>query len=153
MSNRLEESFELLTDMENSWLEPTQFTHNSLYGCLCRREDVAGASHLVKRMRMHGHKPWIKYSSLLVKELCKHGKVVEACKFLDDMRQEGFLPDIVSYSAALDGLVKTQDVDRALHMFREICSWGCCPDVVAYNCKKNGLFTQRNFKNNFLRLY
>lgn len=71
---------------------------------------------------MHGHKPWIKYSSLLVKELCKHGKVVEACKFLDDMRQESFRPYIVSYSAALDGLVKTQDVDRALHMFREICS-------------------------------
>ncbi|XP_024021620.1 putative pentatricopeptide repeat-containing protein At5g08310, mitochondrial [Morus notabilis] len=138
-TDKLEESYELLRDMEDSGLEPTQFTHNSLYGCLSRREDVAGAFHMVKRMRMRGHKPWIKYSTLLVKQLCKHGKVVEACNFLHDMLQEGFLPDIVAYSAALNGLVKTQDVDSALRMFKEICAQGCCPDVVAYNILINGL--------------
>ncbi|KAM1313492.1 hypothetical protein ACFX13_017629 [Malus domestica] len=137
--DRLDESYKLLREMEQSGLEPTHFTHNSIFGCLCRRQDVVAALNLVKEMRACGHEPWIKYSTLLVKQLCKHEKVVEACNFLDNMVHEGFLPDIVAYSTAINGLVKIQEVDRAVQLFQDICAHGCCPDVVSHNILISGL--------------
>lgn len=132
-SNRLEESYEILREMENSGFGATNFTHNAIFGCFCRRLDTGGAIDMVRRMRIHGHEPWTKYSTLLVKELCKRGKVAEACKFLADIVQEGFLPDIVSYSAAICGLIDIQELNLALELFRDICARGYCHDVVGYN--------------------
>ncbi|XP_022990709.1 putative pentatricopeptide repeat-containing protein At5g08310, mitochondrial isoform X2 [Cucurbita maxima] len=137
--DKLEESYKILRDMKQSGLQPTHFTHNSIFGCLCRREDIVGATELLREMRGHGHEPWIKHSTLLVKQLCKNGRVNEACNFLGNMVREGFLPDIVAYSAAMDGLVKIHEVDRAFEMFQDICTHGYQPDVVAYNVLINGL--------------
>ncbi|CAL1387913.1 unnamed protein product [Linum trigynum] len=138
-SDRLEESFEILREMEESGLVPSPFTHNSIFGCLCKRMDVAGALDLVKKMRVHGHDPWIKHCTLMVKELCKHRKAVEACKFLDDVVEEGFVPDMIAYSAALDGLIRIKEVDLAMELFRDIVARGNYPDVVAYNTMMKGL--------------
>ncbi|KAF2318595.1 hypothetical protein GH714_009228 [Hevea brasiliensis] len=105
----------------------------------CSRGDASGALDLVKKMRIHGHQPWIKHYTLLVRKMCKNGKATQACKFLADMIQEGFLPDIVAYSASLRGLIEIQEVDQALKLFRDICARGHCPDVVAYNILISGL--------------
>ncbi|PKI60326.1 hypothetical protein CRG98_019262 [Punica granatum] len=139
-SNRLDEARELLTEMKgSSGPDPTPFTHNCIFGCLCRREDVIGALEMVKEMRMNGHEPWIKHSSDLVKRLCDKGRVSDACSFLEDMVQEGFVPDIVAYSAAINGLIHAHKVDQAVELFRDLQSQGRRPDVVAYNILINGL--------------
>ncbi|CAI0416372.1 unnamed protein product [Linum tenue] len=138
-SDRMEDSLEILREMEKSGLVPSPFTHNAIFGCLCKRMDVAGALDLIKKMRVHGHEPWIKHCTLMVKELCKHKKAVEACKFLDDVVEEGFIPDMIAYSAALDGLIRIHEVDLALELFRDIVARGNYPDVVAYNTMMKGL--------------
>ncbi|XP_055801063.1 putative pentatricopeptide repeat-containing protein At5g08310, mitochondrial [Solanum dulcamara] len=136
---RLNECYELLDEMKQSEFQPTHYTYNSIFGCLCGQGDDAGALAMVREMRVHGHQPWIKYYTLLMKKLCKDGQVVKASNFLADMVQEGFLPDVVGYSAVIDGLVKIKQLDEALNLFRGICARGYCPDVVAYNIMINGL--------------
>ncbi|KAL9252816.1 putative pentatricopeptide repeat-containing protein [Drosera capensis] len=143
-SQRVEECLELLTEMKYSGsVQPTHFTYNSIYGNYCRQGDVHGALHFLKDMRLHGHKPWIKHSTLLVQQLCKHGRAIEACDYLSLVDKEEFLPDIVPYAAALDGLVKMQKVDRALELFDDICARGYAPDVVTYNILINGLCKEK----------
>ncbi|KAF2318598.1 hypothetical protein GH714_009246 [Hevea brasiliensis] len=105
----------------------------------CSREGMLLEPLIGKTMRIHGHQPWIKHYTLLVRKMCKNGKATQACKFLADMIQEGFLPDIVAYSASLRGLIEIQEVDQALKLFRDICARGHCPDVVAYNILISGL--------------
>lgn len=139
-SNRLDEAKELLKEMEgSSGLAPSPFTHNCIFGCLCRREDIIGAMEMVKEMRVYGHEPWIKHSSDLVKRLCSKGRVTEACSFLAGMVEEGFIPDIVAYSAAMNGLIQVHKVDQAVELFRNLQAQGCRPDVVAYNILISGL--------------
>ena len=55
-SDRLKESCKLLKDMEQARLQTTHFTYNSIFGCLCRREDTIGAIELLREMQS-GHKP------------------------------------------------------------------------------------------------
>ncbi|KAK4775201.1 hypothetical protein SAY86_010136 [Trapa natans] len=139
-SNKLDVAKDLLREMEaTSGLSPTQFTHNCIFGCLCRREDTIGAIDMVKVMRVYAHEPWIKHSSDLVKRLCNKGRVTEACSFLADLVEEGFVPDIVAYSTAMRGLIQTHKIDQAMELFRDLQAQGCRPDVVAYNILISGL--------------
>lgn len=141
-ADRLNECYELLNEMkqkQSSELQPTHFTYNSIFRCLCRRADVPGAVHFLQEIRVNGHEPWIKNYTLLVKNLCEHGRVFEACDFLDKMVQKGFLPDMIAYSAAIDGFLKIKELDKAMQLFREICGRGYCPDVVSYNILISGL--------------
>lgn len=157
-ADRLNECYELLNEMKKkqSELQPTHFTYNSIFRCLCRRGDVSGAVCFLQEFRLNGQEPWIKNYTLLVKNLCDHGRVFEACDFLDKMVQEGFLPDMVAYSAAIDGFLKIKELDKAMQLFREICGRGYCPDVVAYNilisglCKKQRLSEAQNLVNEML---
>ncbi|KAK3013639.1 hypothetical protein RJ639_009255 [Escallonia herrerae] len=138
-SNKSEECYELLAEMKLMGFKPTHFTYNSIFGCFCRKMDVAGAIGVVREMHIHGHEPWIKHTTLLVKKLCSSKRAFEASKFLASMVQEGFTPDIVAYSAVIHGFFKIREFDRALKLFRDISARGCCPDVVAYNTVINGL--------------
>lgn len=61
---------------------------------------------MVREMRVHGHQPWIKYYTLLMKKLCKDEQAVKVPNFLADMVQEGFLPDVVGYSAVIMALLR-----------------------------------------------
>ncbi|CAA6658900.1 unnamed protein product [Spirodela intermedia] len=124
--------------MPDFGVEPTQFTHNSIFGCLCKREEAQAAADFLKVMRKYGHVPWIKHCTLLVQQLCKHGRVEEACKFLDDMVEVGFVPDMITYSAAIHGLCSIGNMDRALEIFRKVSIEWYLPDVVAHNIIING---------------
>ncbi|KAH7837820.1 hypothetical protein Vadar_018442 [Vaccinium darrowii] len=96
-ANRVDEWQKLLGEMMESRVRPTDFTYNSLFGCSCRRENIEGAIGMLKDMRVNGHEPWIKHTTLIAKTLCKHGRVAEASNFLSSRVQEGFLPDIIPY--------------------------------------------------------
>ncbi|XAR56037.1 hypothetical protein NMG60_11036324 [Bertholletia excelsa] len=138
-SNRVEECYEILREMKEKGFKPTNFTHNSIFGCFCRKEDVGRALDMVREMRVNGHEPWIKHTTLLVKQLCQHGRPVEACNFLASMVEEGFLLDIIPYSAVIHGFLKIHEVDLALKLFRDICARGYNPDLVSYNIIMKGL--------------
>ncbi|KAI3734236.1 hypothetical protein L6452_13701 [Arctium lappa] len=138
-ANKVEKCHELLMEMKAYGFVPSQFTHNSIFGYYCRIGDVGGAINMVHKMHTHGHQPWIKHYTLLVKKLSTNGRVAEACSFLEMMIQEGFVPDVIAYSAAIDGWLRMGEVDYAWKMFNDVCSGGRCPDVVAYNTIINGL--------------
>nr|XP_043613765.1 putative pentatricopeptide repeat-containing protein At5g08310, mitochondrial [Erigeron canadensis] len=138
-ANKVETCHKLLNDMKTNQIAPSQFTHNSIFGYYCKIGDVDSAVSIMHEMRTHGHQPWIKHYTLLVKKLSTNRKVAEACHFLAMMVEEGFVPDIIAYAAAIDGWLKIEEVDYALKMFRDISASGRCPDVVAYNTIINGL--------------
>ncbi|KAL6312392.1 hypothetical protein AAG906_008076 [Vitis piasezkii] len=95
-SNRFEECYLLLKEMKGQDSDQ----HNS------PTTPYLGAYE----MRVHGHEPWIKHYTLLVKQLCKRKRSAEA------------------YQSSRPGF---RDISRHL------CSW-YCPDVVAYNTLING---------------
>ncbi|KAL6581150.1 hypothetical protein OROMI_007073 [Orobanche minor] len=141
-ADRLNECFDLLSEMKENpdkEFQPTHFTFNCILGCLCRRQDVAGALGFLREMRACGHEPWIKNYTLLVKKLCDHGKADKAYHFLSNMTEVGFPPDMIAYSATIDGFLNIDQLDRGLKIFREICQRGYCHDVVAYNTIIKGL--------------
>ncbi|XVE92938.1 hypothetical protein REPUB_Repub01dG0146900 [Reevesia pubescens] len=135
---RLEESYELLRQMKEAGLETTQFAHNCIFGCLCRREDVEGAVDLLRKMRFFGHELWIKYSTF-VKNLCQHGKAVEACKFLTDMIQEGVVPSTVTFNYLIDGWCKNGEIDQAMLCLSKMFGKEREANVITYATLINGL--------------
>ncbi|KAK1416359.1 hypothetical protein QVD17_32150 [Tagetes erecta] len=138
-ANQVEKCHELLEEMKTCSVSPSQFTHNSIFGYYCKTADVNGAINILHEMRTHGHQPWIKHCTLLVKKLSINRKVSEASTFLTMMREEGFFPNMIAYSAVIDGWLKMGEYDYALKMFRDIAASGHCADVVAYNTIINGL--------------
>ncbi|GJX90036.1 putative pentatricopeptide repeat-containing protein [Tanacetum coccineum] len=110
--------------------------------------NVEGALNMLREMRAHGHKPWIKHYTLLVKKLSTNRKVAEACSFMAMMSEIGFMPDMIAYAAAIDGWLKIgevdyarkyNDIDQAVGFFSMMAEKKRNPNVITYSTLIDGL--------------
>ncbi|KAG6656189.1 pentatricopeptide repeat-containing protein At5g15280, mitochondrial [Carya illinoinensis] len=110
----------------NKWL-PGLNDCKALVGCLCQREMLEEALHLLEHMLVYNIPAGLDIFSVLLENLCASGFTRIAHVLLDGLLKQGFILDRMAYSHVVRGFCKEKEFSAAFMMLDNMLAKNLVP--------------------------
>ncbi|GAB2238115.1 hypothetical protein Droror1_Dr00016017 [Drosera rotundifolia] len=110
--NRVQEVYDLLTEMNEFQIVPDRVTMNAALCFFCKIGLVDVAVELFKSRSEYGLTPNSMVYNYLINTLCGDGSIEEACRILENAVQTGCFPGKMTFSILSDALYREGKYDK-----------------------------------------
>lgn len=143
-ARRLDDAFDLVTEMEAAGLSATSVTFGTLLDACINEDCMDRAKKVFRKMQDANCEMNTILYTTMIKGFVKMNKVDEVLHILKEMRDRGVQADTVTYSLVLKALCATGQMELALDLFQSICAEGLKPDEIIFNNLLTGCVACKN---------
>ncbi|GJN22349.1 hypothetical protein PR202_gb09904 [Eleusine coracana subsp. coracana] len=139
-ADRMEECFELISDMRKCGCMPDVSTYKDLIEGMCMLDKLDAAYRVLEEMGKAGFPPDIVTYNCFLKVLCSLRKADDALELCERMIESHCEPSVHTYNMLMVMFFEMGEAHRALDIWHEMDSRGCKRAVDTYELMIDGLF-------------